>query len=81
MVEFEAILTEDLDGTFVARCPSLPACRGAGDTAEDAVEALRTSIHDYLAPAVRICPELMSLNVKDRTARSFAPLGRVVLAG
>ncbi len=79
MVEFEAILTEDLDGTFVARCPSLPACRGAGDTPDNAIEGLRIAIHDYLAPVLRISPELMSLNVKDRTARTFVP-GRVALA-
>ncbi|MCE5277380.1 MAG: type II toxin-antitoxin system HicB family antitoxin [Planctomycetaceae bacterium] len=80
MVEFEAILTEDLDGTFVARCPSLPTCRGAGETPDDAIEGLRMAIHDYLAPVMRICPELMSLNVKDRTARTFIP-SRVALAG
>ena len=44
VLNFRVIVNQDGDGTFVAKCPSLPGCHSQGKTYEKALENIEDAI-------------------------------------
>ncbi|MCE5327156.1 MAG: type II toxin-antitoxin system HicB family antitoxin [Planctomycetaceae bacterium] len=68
MMKFDVILLEDARGGFIALCPSMPQCKARARSREAALQSLRNAIRNFLAPVLRISPELLSLNVSEQGA-------------
>ena len=59
-----AVLWQNRQGQFLARCPSFPGCSGRGGSEDEALVELRQAICDYLSTVMRISPELIRFSVR-----------------
>ncbi|MCE5277047.1 MAG: hypothetical protein ABFD92_08190 [Planctomycetaceae bacterium] len=75
-MKFDAILLEDARGGFIALCPSMPCCKARSRSRDEALKSLRLAIKRFLAPVLRISPDLLSLNVQEHVAASEDIFGR-----
>jgi len=53
------------DGTFQAWCPSLPGCRVAGQTQEEAWSRIQTAVNGYVASLGAALPVRIDQHLKD----------------